>query len=119
MATQWEYAILTRMSSGLDTKWYVNRTYKYTSAHELPEEVTPAAFMRYNEAFDRIHDSHEYPILAAVLNILGADGWELMDDMNTGMTSGESLVLKRMTVAKPKAKAPVKAAKKPAKKKKK
>jgi hypothetical protein len=30
-----------------------------------------------------------------VLNLLGADGWELIDDMNTGITGGEGLVFKR------------------------
>jgi hypothetical protein len=28
---------------------------------------------------------------------MGADGWELIDDMNTGLPGGEGLVFKRQT----------------------
>jgi hypothetical protein len=38
-----------------------------------------------------------------VLNLLGADGWELIDDMDTGMTGGEGLVLKRQLAGRPRA----------------
>ncbi len=94
MPTQWEYCILTRLSNGPDTKWHVNRVFNYAEPH-MPVEVTEAAFLGYNEAFDRLHASLSFPILPAVLNLLGADGWELIDDMNTGLTGGEGLVFKR------------------------
>jgi hypothetical protein len=90
----WEYCILTRLSAGLDTKWYVNRTYQHSET-ELPEEVTDGAYQAYNTYFDELHASKVYPILPAVLNHLGADGWELIDDMATGITGGEGLVFKR------------------------
>lgn len=90
----WEYAILTRLSAGLDTKWYVNRTYQHTE-NELPEEVTSAAYQAYNQRFDELHASKVYPVLPGVLNLMGADGWELIDDMQTGITGGEGLVFKR------------------------
>jgi hypothetical protein len=92
----WEYAILTRMSAGLDTKWHVNRVFKHAET-ELPTEITEARFTKYNEQFDKLHAAKVFPILPAVLNSLGADGWELIDDMNTGMTGGEGLVFKRPT----------------------
>ena len=106
----WEYAILTRLSSGLDTKWYVNRVYQHSET-ALPEEVTTAAFRAHNDQFDGLHGTKIFPILPAVLNILGADGWELLDDMNTGITGGEGLVFKRQLTRRPAAK---KAAKKAA-----
>ena len=106
----WEYAILTRMSAGLDTKWHVNRVFKHAE-NELPTEITEARFTKYNDQFDKLHTAKVFPILPAVLNVMGADGWELIDDMNTGMPGGEGLVFKRPLAAKPAA------AKKPAKKK--
>ncbi len=101
--TYWEYCILTRLSAGLDTKWHVNRVFKH-SGIELPTEVTHDAYAQYNAKFDRMHATGEYPILPAVLNLLGADGWELIDDMDTGMPGGEGLVFKR-PMAKPAARA--------------
>ena len=92
----WEYAILTRMSAGLDTKWHVNRVFKHAE-NELPTEITEARFTKYNDQFDKLHTAKVFPILPAVLNVMGADGWELIDDMNTGMTGGEGLVFKRPT----------------------
>lgn len=94
----WEYCILTRLSGGLDTKWFANRVFRH-SANELPIEVTEAPFVNYNEQFEKLHASKVFPILPAVLNLLGADGWELIDDMNTGTTGGEGLVLKRPLAA--------------------
>ena len=94
MATKWEYCILTRLSAGLDTKWHVNRLFQHSDT-ELPSEVTPAEFRKHNDQFDKLHASKAFPILPAVLNLMGADGWELIDDMNTGMTGGEGLVFKR------------------------
>ena len=108
----WEYAILTRLSSGLDTKWYVNRTYQH-SDNAMPEEVTDKAFRALNDQLDALHATKVYPILPAVLNLMGANGWELIDDMNTGNTGGEGLVFKR-TTARPRP-AAKKAAKKSAK----
>jgi hypothetical protein len=90
----WEYAILTRMSAGLDTKWYLNRTYQHSET-DLPEEVTEPAFQAYNQRFDELHATKVYPVLPAILNLMGADGWELIDDMATGITGGEGLVFKR------------------------
>jgi hypothetical protein len=90
----WEYAILTRLSAGLDTKWYVNRTYQHSET-ELPEEVTDPAYQAYNQRFDELHATKVYPVLPAILNLMGADGWELIDDMATGITGGEGLVFKR------------------------
>lgn len=99
MATNWEYCILTRLSSGLDTKWHVNRVFQH-HANELPTEVTEAGFKKLNAQFDKLHAQMKYPILAAVLNLMGAEGWELIDDMNTGMPGGEGLVFKRPMAAK-------------------
>lgn len=96
----WEYCIITRLSSGLDTKWYANRVFQHAET-SLPEEVTPSAFRALNERFDALHASKVYPILPAVLNILGGEGWELIDDMDTGITGGEGLVLKRSLAARP------------------
>jgi hypothetical protein len=90
----WEYAILTRLSAGLDTKWYVNRTYQHSET-DLPTEVTDPAYNSYNQRFDELHASKVYPVLPAILNLMGADGWELIDDMSTGITGGEGLVFKR------------------------
>ena len=90
----WEYAILTRLSAGLDTKWYVNRAYQHSET-ALPEEVTEPLYRGYNDRFDALHASKVYPVLPAVLNLMGADGWELLDDMATGITGGEGLVFKR------------------------
>lgn len=117
----WEYCILTRLSGGLDTKWHVNRVFQH-SDNELPQEVTEAPFRAYNTQFDKLHAAKVYPILPAVLNLLGGDGWELIDDMNTGLSGGEGLVFKRPGKATPKKKPtkPAKAskpAKKPAKRK--
>ena len=92
--TKWEYCILTRLSAGLDTKWYANRVFQH-SENAMPEEETTPEFRAYNEQFDAIHASKVFPILPAVLNLLGAEGWELLDDMDTGITGGEGLVLKR------------------------
>jgi hypothetical protein len=104
MATRWEYCILTRLSAGLDTKWHVNRIFRHHDGPELPEEVTGKVFRKYNDAFDALHATRVYPILPAVLNHLGADGWELIDDMNTGLAGGEGLVFKRPLEDKPAAK---------------
>ena len=109
MPTYWEYAVLTRLSAGLDTKWYVNRVYQHAET-DMPEEVTSAANQIYNERFDEIQASKVYPILPAVLNLLGADGWELIDDMNTGITGGEGLVLKRPLARRPAARRAAKGA---------
>ena len=92
--TNWEYCILTRLSAGIDTKWYVNRIYHHRENH-LPDEVTEATFRAYNDRFDQLHAGKVFPILPAVLNLMGADGWELIDDMQTGITGGEGLVFKR------------------------
>lgn len=100
MATRWEYCILTRLSNGPDTKWHANRVFNYAEPL-MPEEVTEEPFRSYNEQFDQFHASLSYPILPKVLNYLGADGWELLDDMNTGLTGGEGLVFKRETSARP------------------
>ena len=113
--TYWEYCILTRLSAGLDTKWHVNRVFKH-SGIELPTEITKPQYAELNASFDKLHASGEFPILPSVLNILGADGWELIDDMDTGMPGGEGLVFRRPLV-----KAPARAsrrapAKKPARK---
>jgi hypothetical protein len=99
MATNWEYCILTRLSSGLDTKWHVNRVFQH-HATELPTEVTEAGFAKLNAQFDKLHDQMKFPVLPAVLNVMGAEGWELIDDMNTGMPGGEGLVFKRPMAAK-------------------
>jgi hypothetical protein len=90
----WEYAILTRLSAGLDTKWYVNRAYQHSET-ALPEEVTDPAYQAINQRFDELHARMIYPVLPAVLNLMGAEGWELIDDMATGITGGEGLVFKR------------------------
>ena len=94
----WEYCILTRLSAGLDTKWYANRVFQHSET-SLPEEETASEFRAYNERFDALAASKVYPILPAVLNLLGGEGWELIDDMDTGMTGGEGLVLKRQLAA--------------------
>ncbi len=90
----WEYAILTRLSAGLDTKWYINRTYQHSET-DLPTEVTDPAYLSYNQRFDELHATKIYPVLPAILNLMGAEGWELIDDMSTGITGGEGLVFKR------------------------
>ncbi|MBL8056508.1 MAG: hypothetical protein JNK29_07400 [Anaerolineales bacterium] len=118
MAPRWEYCILTRLSNGPDTKWYVNRLFDY-SEPLMPVEVTEAPFRQFNEEFDILHAKMTYPILPAVLNMLGAAGWELLDDMQTGLTGGEGLVFRRpleeaaAPAKKPAARRPAKA-KKPA-----
>ncbi len=94
MPVRWEYCILTRLSNGPDSKWYVNRVFNYSEPH-MPVEITGSPFREYNEEFDRLHAALSFPILPAVLNRLGADGWELLDDMNTGLTGGEGLIFKR------------------------
>jgi hypothetical protein len=99
MPIQWEYCVLTRLSNGPDSKWHVNRVFYYGEPH-MPVEVTESPFREYNEAFDRLHASLSFPILPAVLNHLGADGWELLDDMNTGLTGGEGLIFKRLVEGK-------------------
>ena len=96
----WEYCILTRQSSGLDTKWYANRVFRHSEIG-LPDEVTAAEFQALNARFDAAHASRVFPILPSVLNILGGEGWELIDDMDTGITGGEGLVLKRTLAARP------------------
>jgi hypothetical protein len=98
--TYWEYCILTRLSAGPDTKWFVNRVFHHNET-DLPDEVTEARYQEYNARIEKLHDSHVYPILPAVLNMLGAEGWELIDDMNTGMTGGEGLVFKRQLARQP------------------
>lgn len=92
--TNWEYCMLTRMSAGLDTKWYANRVFQHAET-SLPEEVTSPEYRAYNERFDVLHASKAYPILPNLLNLLGAEGWELIDDMDKGNPGGEGLVLKR------------------------
>jgi hypothetical protein len=92
--TRWEYCILTRLSTELDTKWHVNRVFLH-HATELPTEMTEPEYAKYNDQFEKLHASKVYPVLPAVLNLLGADGWELIDDMNTGLPGGEGLVFKR------------------------
>jgi hypothetical protein len=112
----WEYAVLTRLSAGLDTKWYVNRVFQHAET-EMPEEVTGSGNRAYNDRFDALHATKVFPVLPAVLNILGADGWELIDDMDTGVAGGEGLVLKRPLTRRPAARRAVKtAAKRVAKK---
>lgn len=96
----WEYCILTRLTWGVDTKWFVNRLYKHSDT-EMPEEVTEPEFKKYNDRIGAMHASKVYPILPQVLNLLGADGWELLDDMNTGMPGGEGLVFKRELKGRP------------------
>ena len=108
MATNWEYCILTRMSAGMDTKWHVSRVFQHHE-HQLPTEVTEARFQKYNDKIDRLHASKVFPILPAALNLLGADGWELIDDMDTGITGDQGLVFKRPVAARARP-----AAKKPA-----
>lgn len=107
----WEYCILTRLTSGVDTKWYVNRVFQH-SANEMPEEITAAAFKKHNQQFEKLHAAKKFPILPAVLNLMGADGWELIDDMNTGMPGGEGLVFKRPLAARARPVAKKKAARK-------
>ncbi len=97
----WEYCILTRLTWGVDTKWYVNRVYKHSDT-DMPEEMTEPRFREYNKQIEKLHAVRIYPILPAVLNLLGADGWELLDDMNTGMPGGEGLVFKRELKGRPK-----------------
>jgi len=99
----WEYCILTRLTAGVDTKWYVNRVFQH-AANDMPEEVTESQFKKYNQQFEKMHAAKKFPILPAVLNTLGADGWELIDDMNTGIPGGEGLVFKRPAAARPAAK---------------
>ena len=111
----WEYAVLTRLSAGLDTKWYLNRVFQHAET-EMPEEVTSSRYRVYNDQFDALHASKVFPVLPAVLNILGADGWELIDDMDTGVAGGEGLVLKRPLASRPAARRPSRAAAKGASK---
>lgn len=108
---KWEYCILTRLTWGVDTKWYVNRVYQHSDT-DMPEEVTQPLFRDYNKRFEKLHASHVYPILPAVLNLLGGEGWELLDDMNTGMPGGEGLVFRREAKGRPAAKKPAPKAKK-------
>lgn len=91
---KWEYCILTRLSAGVDTKWNVNRIFEHSQT-DMPNEVTERRFREYNQKFDQIHEAKRYPILPAVLNMLGGDEWELIDDMRIGLTGGEGLVFKR------------------------
>jgi hypothetical protein len=98
--TNWEYCILTRLSAGLDTKWYANRVFQHAET-TLPDEVTDPEFRAYNDRFDALHANKAFPLLPAVLNLLGSEGWELIDDMDTGLTGGEGLVLKRPLAARP------------------
>jgi hypothetical protein len=108
MATKWEYCILTRQSQTLDSKWYVNRIFQHNPP-QLPTEVTDPYFERYNAQFETMHAAKIYPLLPAILNMLGADGWELNDDINLGL-GAEGLLFKRPLSPKPTA------ARKPAKK---
>lgn len=97
---KWEYCVLTRLSAGVDTKWFANRVFRHSQT-EMPEEVTERRFAEYNQKFEALHRSQEYPILPAVLNLMGGDGWELIDDMRMGLTGGEGLVFKRPEPAVP------------------
>ena len=108
MAAKWEYCILTRLSAGLDTKWHVNRVFEHHET-EMPSEATEAAYRKLNDKLDKLHAARIYPILPSALNMLGSEGWELIDDMNTGMPGGEGLVFKRPRSARaaaPRAKKP-------------
>jgi hypothetical protein len=96
----WEYCILTRLAGGVDTKWCANRVYQHSDT-DLPEEQTAPEFRKINQQIEKLHAGHIYPILPAVLNLLGSQGWELIDDMNTGMPGGEGLVFKRQAKRKP------------------
>ncbi|MBM4423597.1 MAG: hypothetical protein FJ030_09430 [Chloroflexi bacterium] len=113
---KWEYCILTRLTWGVDTKWYVNRLYQHSDT-DMPVEVTEPLFKDYNDRMEQMHAARVYPLLPAILNMFGADGWELIDDMNTGMPGGEGLVFKRVPSARAVAKPPAKkSAKKPKRK---
>ncbi len=58
-----------------------------------------------------MHAEKKYPLIPVILNLLGAEGWELIDDMDIGNATGdEALVFKRPVTAA--AKAPAKRAKK-------
>jgi hypothetical protein len=92
--TYWEYCVIHRLSAGIDTKWGANRVFQHLETG-LPEEETEERFRQYNARFDELHARKIYPILPAVLNILGADGWELINDMNTSITDEEGMVFKR------------------------
>lgn len=110
----WEYCILLRVGTAIDTKWYVNRTFKHTEPGELPAETTLPYFAKLNEQFEKIHAKRVYPILPAVMNVLGAEGWDLIDDMDIGIPGDQGLVFKRELKATAKAKP--KAAKKKSRK---
>jgi len=105
--TRWEYCILTRMSAGLDTKWFVNRVFQHHDT-SLPSEMTERQFKAHNDKFEELHASRVFPLLPAILNLLGADGWELIDDMNTGMAGGEGWLFKRPLAERPRRSAPKK-----------
>ena len=101
MATKWEYCLLTRQSGTLDTKWYLNRVFQHNPP-QLPTEATDPYFERYNVQLETMYAARIYPMLPAIMNLLGADGWELIDDINTGL-GAEGLVFKRPLVTRPKA----------------
>ncbi|MBI5054705.1 MAG: hypothetical protein HZB52_15770 [Chloroflexi bacterium] len=99
----WEYCILLRVGTAIDTKWYVNRTFKHSEPGELPAEATEPYFAKLNGQFDKLHAKKVYPVLPAVMNLLGADGWDLIDDMDVGIPGDQGLVFKREVKAKAKA----------------
>ncbi len=99
----WEYCILLRVGTAIDTKWYVNRTFKHSEPGELPAETTEPYFAKLNGQFDKLHAKKVYPVLPAALNLLGADGWDLIDDMDVGIPGDQGLVFKREVKAKAKA----------------
>ncbi len=99
----WEYCILLRVGTAIDTKWYVNRTFKHSEPGELPAETTEPYFAKLNEQFEKLHAKKIYPVLPAVMNLLGADGWELIDDMDIGIPGDQGLVFTRELKGKPKA----------------
>src|SRR5436190_5096956 len=49
----WEYCILTRLSAGLDSKWFVNRIFQHSET-ELPVEVTEDLYKAYNDQFEKL-----------------------------------------------------------------
>lgn len=99
-----EYCILLRVGTSIDTMWYANRVFKHTEPGELPEEKTEAYFLALNKKIEQLHAKKIYPVLPAALNLLGAEGWELIDDMDIGIPGDQGLVFKRVATAKAKPK---------------
>ena len=99
----WEYCILLRVGTSIDTKWYVNRRFKHSEPGELPAETTEPYFAKFNEQFEKLHAKKVYPVLPAVMNVLGADGWELIYDMDVGIPGDHGFVFKREVKGKAKA----------------